>query len=50
MNVMLSAASMNFKRVMNLWKQGLKFFIENICLLLACYFRSLFTKKFKPAF
>ena len=25
MNVMLCAATMNFKRIMNLWKQGLKF-------------------------
>ena len=29
-NVMLSAAAMNFKRIMNLWKQGLGFFVENL--------------------
>jgi IS5 family transposase len=37
MNVMLSAAAMNFKRVMNLCKLGLKSFIENLCLLIIGY-------------
>ena len=50
MNVMLSAAAMNFKRVMNLWKQGLCFFIENLFLLRigSCY--NFFARKIKPTF
>ncbi len=50
MNVMLSAAAMNFKRVMNLWKQGLSFFIENLFLLIigSCY--NFFARKLKPTF
>ena len=33
MNVMLSAAAMNFKRIMNLWKQGLRCFFKRIFIL-----------------
>jgi IS5 family transposase len=50
MNVMLSAAAMNFKRVMNLWKQGLKFFIEYLCLLIIRYCCNFLTQKLKPTF
>ena len=50
MNVMLSAAAMNFKRIMNLWKQGLKFFIENLCVLLVGYYSNLFPLKLKSTF
>lgn len=50
MNVMLSAAAMNFKRIMNLWKQGRKFFIENLCLLIVGYYCNLFARKLKPTF
>ena len=50
MNVMLSAAAMNFKRVMNLWKQGLKSFIENLFLLIIGYCCTFFIQKSKPTF
>ena len=46
MNVMLSAAAMNFKRIMNLWKKGL----ENLFLVIieGCY--NLLARKFKLTF
>lgn len=50
MNVMLSAAAMNFKRVMNLWKQGLKSFVENLYLLIIGHCSNFFTKKAKTDF
>jgi IS5 family transposase len=50
MNVMLSAAAMNFKRVMNIWKQGLKNFIEFFCLLIIGYCSNFFTQKLKQTF
>lgn len=51
-NVMLSAAAMNFKRFMNLWKKGLQFFIENLYLLITWqYFNFNFCEqKLKPTF
>ena len=50
MNVMLSAAAMNFKRVMNLWKLGLKSIIENLFLLIIRYWCTFFIQKLKPTF
>lgn len=49
-NVMLSAAAMNFKRVMNLWVHGLKFFIEKICFLIVNKYCCLFGLKLKLTF
>ena len=49
-NVMLSAAAMNFKRVMNLWKQRLIFFTEILCLLIVDFCNNLFTQKLNPTF
>ena len=50
MNVMLSAAAMNFKRVMNLWVLSLKFFIEKICFVIIKIFCRLFGLMLKPTF
>jgi IS5 family transposase len=50
MNVMLSAAAMNFKRIMNLWKQGLKNCLENLCFLIIKYFCVFYTQKLKSTF
>ena len=50
MNVMLSAAAMNFKRIMNLWKQELEFFIENLCLIMVDFFCILFSRKVNSTF
>ena len=50
MNVMLSAAAMNFKRAMNRWKKGLKKFIENLFLLIIGYWCTFFARKLKPTF
>lgn len=50
MNVMLSAAAMNFKRVMNLWKQGLDFFIERFYLIIIGYCYNFSAQKLKSTF
>ena len=50
MNVMLSAAAMNFKRVMNLWVLSLKFFIEKNCFVIIKIFCRLFGLMLKPTF
>ena len=50
MNVMLSAAAMNFKRIMNLWKKGLSFFIEFLNLFTCLLYFNLFVRKLKSAF
>lgn len=50
MNVMLSAAAMNFKRMMNLWSNGLVFFIKFLNAITVEIHYTFFVQKMKVAF
>ncbi len=50
MNLMLAASAMNFKRVMNLWKQRLSAFLDFISEIILKLFALLFSKNLKVTF
>ena len=50
MNVMLSAAVMNFKRAMNLWKKDLLIFMRFFYLAIVSLYYKLFARNFKETF
>lgn len=49
-NVILSAAAMNFKRVMNLWKKEAQLVWQFICFFIANVFRDFYAQKMKSTF